>query len=67
MSTPEPTPSATPEADEVPVAETTMTLEVESFELSGLETVPFEEERSLLARVGAETFGSFAFVLVTVG
>ncbi|WP_372595272.1 MIP/aquaporin family protein [Actinotalea sp.] len=67
MSTPEPTPPAASDADESPVAETAMTLEVESFELSGLETVAYEEEPSLLARVGAETFGSFAFVLVTVG
>ena len=80
MSTPEPTTPAAPDSPHetaAPAADASLEVEVDSVEietsevdedgLSLLEPVPYEAGPSLLARIGAETFGSFAFVLVTVG
>ncbi len=66
MSTPEPTPSP---AQPTPVAADPSWEDDERYAMSALDAVPLPatHEYSLLARIGVEAFGSFAFVLVAVG
>ena len=66
MSTPELTPSP---ANDHPVAGDPTSNDAEAYELTPMDAVPVgaKDEYSLIARIGAEAFGSFALVLVAVG